>query len=487
MNKVLDKTKNNEETKGVVKQKDVTTLIKEALKENPDITFDEIIELSAFKNRDKKLIPILTSDILPSKNNTPFVMSVNADWGYGKTTFVKLWEAYLKQENYKTIYFNAWENDFSDSSIVPFFVSILEFLKSNNSLMEKGFRLLGKIYRYYNEFVEETGNQVLKKNTGADVKEANKKAIEKADKTLGNKLFQDFKLKQELFKDFKTELEQAVKKEEKPIIIFIDELDRCKPSYAVELLEEIKHLFSVEGFIFVLSINKKALGEIVSCHQGLGNIDEYLEKFIDYPFNLPKPSKDEFTTHLIELYKIPADRDFTIIFTAISKNFDISLRTQKQCFINCKILEGLLSSDKYKKYDQYYFSILIPFLVLLKAKKPKDYYDISVPNNLFDFDKTNEISQYLDLEFKDSVDGISLLALILTAKVNNSSDVINLDNTELSFNNKFDDFDRLNKEKILERLKQIATYSKENLFKGDNITPYVMIQEIYKKIELLNF
>jgi hypothetical protein len=41
-----------------------------------------------------------------------FTLSINADWGYGKTTFVKMWEASLQNEGYKTIYFNAWETDF---------------------------------------------------------------------------------------------------------------------------------------------------------------------------------------------------------------------------------------------------------------------------------------------------------------------------------------------------------------------------------------
>ena len=41
-----------------------------------------------------------------------FVLSVNGAWGTGKSTFVKMWAAYLKQQNIKSIYFNAWENDF---------------------------------------------------------------------------------------------------------------------------------------------------------------------------------------------------------------------------------------------------------------------------------------------------------------------------------------------------------------------------------------
>jgi predicted KAP-like P-loop ATPase len=34
--------------------------------------------------------------------------------------------------------------------------------------------------------------------------------------------------------------------EGKPLIIFIDELDRCRPLYAIECLERIKHIFGIK-------------------------------------------------------------------------------------------------------------------------------------------------------------------------------------------------------------------------------------------------
>ena len=51
-------------------------------------------------------------------------------------------------------------------------------------------------------------------------------------------------------------------KEKQPFVIFIDELDRCRPLYAIELLERIKHIFGIDGLIFVLSIDKEQLARI---------------------------------------------------------------------------------------------------------------------------------------------------------------------------------------------------------------------------------
>jgi len=85
-----------------------------------------------------------------------------------------------------------------------------------------------------------------------------------------------------------------------PLVFFIDELDRCRPSYAVEVLETIKHVFAVPGIVFVLSINKDQLGKAIAGYYGNSSIDthDYLKRFIDLEFALPEPSLDKFTTSL---------------------------------------------------------------------------------------------------------------------------------------------------------------------------------------------
>ncbi len=63
----------------------------------------------------EKYAKILTNII----ENYPegFVLALNNRWGTGKTTFVKMWEQDLKKSDFKTIYFNAWENDFEDNPL----------------------------------------------------------------------------------------------------------------------------------------------------------------------------------------------------------------------------------------------------------------------------------------------------------------------------------------------------------------------------------
>lgn len=82
-----------------------------------------------------------------------------------------------------------------------------------------------------------------------------------------------------------------VEKAEK-LVIFIDELDRCKPSFAIEMLERIKHYFDDERIIFVVSLNKEQLIHTISNYYGSEfDAARYLNRFFDISVNLPEISR----------------------------------------------------------------------------------------------------------------------------------------------------------------------------------------------------
>ena len=106
--------------------------------------------------------------------------------------------------------------------------------------------------------------------------------------------------------DFRALLEKFVDNVdgEKPVVFIIDELDRCRPKYAVEVLEQIKHLFSVPGIVFALSIDKIQLGNAVRGFYGsdLIDADEYLRRFIDLEYKIQKPNTQLFINHLYDYF-----------------------------------------------------------------------------------------------------------------------------------------------------------------------------------------
>lgn len=90
----------------------------------------------------------------------------------------------------------------------------------------------------------------------------------------------------------------------KPLVYMVDELDRCNPSFAVKVLERIKHLFDVPNVVFVLSLDKKQLECSVKGFYGSNeiNADEYLRRFIDIDYYLPEPNAELFCEYLFDYY-----------------------------------------------------------------------------------------------------------------------------------------------------------------------------------------
>jgi hypothetical protein len=233
-----------------------------------------------------------------------FVLALNGEWGTGKTTFVKMWQASLENEGFKTIYFNAWENDFENE---PMTALLGEFRKLvvNNDEKYKSLLKAGAIVT--RNVLPAIFKGIMSRYIDADkALDVLQKSIEAATEILDKQVDEYVNKKQGLL-DFKIELESFVNSSvgKKPIIFMIDELDRCRPNYAVEVLEKVKHFFSVKGIVFVLSIDKVQLGHSIQGYYGSTNIDssEYLRRFIDLEYNLPKPDKSEFCIHLYDYFE----------------------------------------------------------------------------------------------------------------------------------------------------------------------------------------
>ena len=84
------------------------------------------------------------------------------------------------------------------------------------------------------------------------------------------------------------------------MVVFIDELDRCRPSYAIELLETGKHIFAVNHVVFVIAVNRSELSHSVKVLYGNDfGADGYLRRFFDMDFRLPEPDRGNFIQQLL--------------------------------------------------------------------------------------------------------------------------------------------------------------------------------------------
>jgi hypothetical protein len=148
--------------------------------------------------------------------------------------------------------------------------------------------------------------------------------------------------------------------EDKPFVIFIDELDRCRPLCAIELLERIKHVFGIENLIFVLSIDKKQLVESIKSQYGNINADVYLKRFIDLEYNLTNINVDKFCESKYRQFNIKTtlktkiDIDEALdgfhhlnIMKILANKLKLSLRDIEQVFIKINIMFSIIEPSDY--------------------------------------------------------------------------------------------------------------------------------------------
>lgn len=348
-----------------------------------------------------------------------FVLAINNEWGTGKTTFVKMWKQYLANKDYTTLYFNAWENDFDKNPLVAL-ISELKVLKTSlnedlfKSVIQKGSilaknilpRLLKGILKNYID-----ADTVLDaiENTTQGITEIFEEEIK------------EYSNKKQSISEFRSELEEFVQKSNngKPLVFIIDELDRCRPNYAVEVLEQIKHFFTVPGIIFVLSIDKVQLGYAIRGVYGNDRInsDEYLRRFIDLEYSIPAPSSDTFCLYLYDYYhfddffllderrevrQFQNDKDlFLKMVTLLFQKTNATLRQQEKILGHTRVVLNSFN------LNSYVFPHLLFFLIYIKIVR----YDLysKIENNAISLQELSD--EYSDLVLSDlrNLHGINLL------------------------------------------------------------------------------
>lgn len=285
------------------------------------------------------------------------VILLNGAWGSGKTTFLKDIEEYIKSNDDYDLFtnYNSYNYDFFENAYLPFFASI----EDKVNLGEDFGRLVKCTSKNLLNGIVSVSyamtNGLFKKKFDVDLNDIKDNILGiQNEEYLKN--FEDFKYCKD---KVKTKLEKYCKK--KPQIIIVDELDRCKPSFAMETLEIIKHFFDIENCIFVIAVDKLQLQESAKTIYGQEmDSEKYFSKFFDYQYNLlPLNFNEIIDTSGIEDLEEIINRSTTIF-----NYLKVSSRDSKKIFSEFV--------GKYRKYstddnlwtaDQ---SLVIIFLLTLK-------------------------------------------------------------------------------------------------------------------------
>lgn len=217
------------------------------------------------------------------------VISIDGDWGVGKTWFGRNLMLHIESKNQsKVIWIDAFEADWIDDPALTLIASIGAVLNENDRknffdsvapIASKAIPAITKIA------VQAAGNLIgIDKNITDGVGDIFKTQSEEFVRKKLNEIADRKKTLDHLKESISIHLKKA---ECEKLIVIVDELDRCSPAYAIRLLERLKHLFEIDGVIFILLWNRQQIKQAVEAYYGAGtNGVMYLDKFVDYPLKL---------------------------------------------------------------------------------------------------------------------------------------------------------------------------------------------------------
>ena len=276
-------------------------------------------------NNRKELAERYTQYLKSRKTSeSAYVVNLNGAWGTGKTYFVNEWKKLLEspEHGHIAIKIDAWESDYLNDPLAIIIAELLEQIKANikdynadfeakekevaNAILNIGKNILPILAKILGKHLlgkAATDDIValLEKTTGS-LLSSEKPQNDLNIGELGLSVVRQHKQHKQFAQDFKKQARELVDfaldgNPNKQVFIFIDELDRCRPTYAIEMLETVKHLFDIPNFIFVLSTDTNQLQHSIKAVYGHEfDSHEYLSRFFEQRLTLPEPDFFEFLT-----------------------------------------------------------------------------------------------------------------------------------------------------------------------------------------------
>jgi len=251
------------------------------------ITFEDRDEFQR-KPIAEKVINLLESDIQVSP------MIIDGNWGTGKTEFCRKMIHLVESgdSNLRPVYIDAFKADHADEPLMTLLSTILKLLPEAKrpSLMKAAL----PVARFAAKTGLKAGVSWILRQDATDVAEDFTSDLKNAGDEAVNYAVESLLIDHVEAEERIETLKQALQKiaEDSPIVIFVDELDRCRPDFAVSMLESIKHVFDVENIQFVLVTNSEQLrASINHCYGAAIEAQRYLDKFIAFSFRLPESFK----------------------------------------------------------------------------------------------------------------------------------------------------------------------------------------------------
>lgn len=224
---------------------------------------------------------------------------IDGAWGTGKTIFCKkLMHEIESGDSFTPVYIDAYHADHVNEPLLTIISAILQLVPKNERA-EKIKKIIPAIRYGLKAAMKAAAGHIFRQDADGmiaefedELKEASSTAIDISVEAL---LKDHIEANQNL-DTLRNTLEDIAKI--KPMVIFVDELDRCRPSYAVTMLEVIKHVFNVENVKFILINNMEQLrASINHCYGNSVDAQRYLDKFVKFTLSLPHEHPVTYDTY----------------------------------------------------------------------------------------------------------------------------------------------------------------------------------------------
>lgn len=303
------------------------------------------------------------------------IIALDGEWGSGKTWFVKSVEYLMNSESnnelnivdkeimnkvkdkYMTFYYNAWENDDAKSAMLSLIYKLI-----NDSCLQKNESEVGAIPRLLNTVIKFVTNGAI------DIKE------DIFGEQWNNKQITDcIKTSEEIKETFKKIIDNLLIENKNRLLIIIDEIDRCKPTFAIDLLENIKHFYDDNRIIFLVTTNNKALASSVCKIYGEkydGAL--YLDRIFDINLELPNNYIQDYI-NAIDDGNSNSNYHFKVC-RELAKENKMTMREYNR-YLNSmeSIKNNLIGGYSYLSLFANY--IIIPVSMSLRIKDKNRYYN----------------------------------------------------------------------------------------------------------------
>jgi len=329
------------------------------------------------------------------------VVSLSAPFGSGKTTFFQMWKNHLDScrgtnaDVPLCIQLNAWEDDYCGDPLLSLVDAIDRELSERIQDPKTVSRLnsVKEATRNLGWFMVGMANSAVSHWTGIDAVAAGElaevKNAKRSQKPVAPDILNLFQSRKKALGRLKVALRSLFQERKQAVFILVDELDRCRPDFAIQYLETIKHIFDIEGFVFVIGVDLKQLENSARAMFGDGlNFPEYFRKFAHRNIRLPIPDEagirnlvNKYTDRYLDDSAPETPRRKSLLNLNNTRRaltelpYDFRL-TPRQILEGFRILGHMTSVREKKSGDLYYhIANAVIFLVFLSFLKPEKFHE----------------------------------------------------------------------------------------------------------------